>query len=184
MPHGASYYVHVETRARPNTQQANTSTGSGTGRTRGVPCRVLRRYAVNGRCTASETAETARRRDGNLEPLTLMRAARRATRRRSSGRRDRRRRGVITVAVRGRCAHTGLGPTSGRDATADSISEREEPDRTDGGLTALSSGRPEPSARVEVDSRCGMRAIHQCKVRHTQRILFLRIFSILRIAYF
>ena len=25
---------------------------------------------------------------------------------------------------------------------------------------------------------------HQCKVRHTQRILFLRIFSILRIAYF
>ena len=159
MPHGASYYVHVETRARPNTQQANTSTGSGTGRTRGVPCRVLRRYAVNGRCTASETAETARRRDGNLEPLTLLRAARRATRRRSSGRRDRRRRGVITVAVRGRCAHTGLGPTSGRDATADSISEREEPDRTDGGLTALSSGRPEPSARVEVDSRCGMRAI-------------------------
>ena len=123
---GASYYVHVETRARQNTQQANTSNESGTGRTRGVPCRVLRRYAVNGRCTASETAETARRRDGNLEPLTLLRDAPRDVARRDvetgAG-------GVITVAVRGRCAHTGLGPTSGRGATADSM--RSRADRTE-----------------------------------------------------
>ncbi len=111
-----------------NTQQANTGTGSGTGRTRGVPCRVLRRYAVNGRCTASETAETARRRDGNLEPLTLLRDAPRDVARRDAET-GAGASGVITVAVRGRCAHTGLGPTSGRDATADSM--RSRADRTE-----------------------------------------------------
>jgi hypothetical protein len=100
-----------------------------------VPCRVLRRYAVNGRCTASETAETARRRDGNLEPLTLLLTRSCETRDapRDVARRDAETgagaRGVITVAVRGRCAHTGLGPTSGRDATADSM--RSRADRTE-----------------------------------------------------
>ena len=64
-----------------------------------MPCRVLRRYAVNGRCTASETAETARRRDGNRDPLALLRDAPRDVARRDAGH----------------------GPTAGRDATADSI---------------------------------------------------------------